>query len=68
MQKILNHKWSWGIYNESRNSRTNGHAEKSVVEAWQPIGMLESFFVGGAKVKVCQTKMETWSCKYGFIC
>ena len=24
--------------------------------------------VGGAKVKLCQTKMETQSCKYGFIC
>ena len=23
---------------------------------------------GGAKVKFCQTKMETRSCKYGFIC
>ena len=40
--KILNNKWLQGIYNELRNSRTNGHEEKSVVEAWQPIGMLES--------------------------
>ena len=27
--------------------------------AWQPIGMLESVCVGGARVKFCWTKMET---------
>ena len=45
--RILNNKWLWGIYNESRNSRTNEHAGKSVVGAWQPIGMLESVWGWG---------------------
>ena len=40
--KILNNKWLRGIYNESRKSRTNGHEEKLVIEAWQLKGMLES--------------------------
>ena len=31
--------------------KTNEHAGKSVAGAWQPIGMLESVCVGGAKVK-----------------
>ena len=34
-----------------RNLKTNVHAGKSVTGAWQPIGMLESVCVGGAKVK-----------------
>ena len=50
---MLNNKWPWGIYNESRNLRTNGHAEKLVVEVWQPIGMLENVYMGGDKVKFC---------------
>ena len=40
--KIMNNKWLWGIYNKSLNLRANEHAGKSVVEAWHPIGMLES--------------------------
>ena len=58
---MLNNKWSWGIYNESWNLRTNGHAEKLVTEALQPIGMLESVCVGGTKVKfhdVAALKMQ----------
>ena len=37
--------------NESLNLRTNEHAGKLVVGAWQPIGILESVCMGGAKVK-----------------
>ena len=40
--KIWNNKQSWQIYNESLNLRTNEHAGKSVIGAWQPIGKLES--------------------------
>ena len=29
---------------------------------------MREMYGGGAKVKFCQTKMETQSCKYGFIC
>ena len=58
--KMLNNKWSQGIYNESRNSRTNGHAEILVVEVWQPIGMLESVCVGGTKVKFCDVAALKW--------
>ena len=28
---------------------------------------MREMYGGGAKVKFCQTKMETQSCKYGFI-
>ena len=28
---------------------------------------MREIYGGGAKVKFCQTKMETWSCEYGFI-
>ena len=48
--KIYN-KQSQQIYNESLNLKTNEHVGKSVAGAWQPIGMLESVCVGGAKVK-----------------
>ena len=30
---------------------TNDHAGKLVIGAWQPIGILESVYMGGAKVK-----------------
>ena len=49
--KIWNIKRSWWIYNELLNSRTNDQAGKSVVRAWQPIAILESVYMGGAKVK-----------------
>ena len=49
-----------------QNSWTNENAEKSVGETWLPMRRVRSVW-GGAKVKFCQTKMETRSCKYGFI-
>ena len=62
--KMWNNKWSQGIYNELWNSRTSEHTEKSVIEAWQPIGMLESVCVGGTKVKFCDVvalkRQLTW--------
>ena len=45
--KIWNNKQLWQIYNELLNSKTNEHAGKLVVGAWQPIGMLESVCVCG---------------------
>ena len=56
------------MYNELWSSRTNEHAEKSVSVSMATNGNARKVCVGGTKVKLYQTKMETQSCKYGSVC